>query len=44
MERFAIFIEDDPNVSGKNPNGNAENEVSITCHTLQHCMMKLAPV
>jgi hypothetical protein len=25
------------------PKGNAENEVSMTRYTPQHCMMKLAP-
>jgi hypothetical protein len=32
-----------PMFSGKNPNISAENEVSMTCYTPQHCMMKLAP-
>jgi len=27
--------------SGKNPNGNAENDVSVTCYTPWHFMMKL---
>jgi hypothetical protein len=27
---------------GKNPNGKAENEVSMTRYTLWHCVMKLA--
>ena len=29
--------------SGKNSSGNAENEVSVTCYTAWHLMMKLAP-
>jgi hypothetical protein len=29
--------------SGKNSSGIAENEVSVTCYTAWHRMMKLAP-
>jgi hypothetical protein len=28
---------------GGDPYGNAENEVSMTCYTPWHCMMKLTP-
>jgi hypothetical protein len=34
MERASMF-------SGKNPNINAENEVSMTCYNQQCCLMKL---
>jgi hypothetical protein len=40
-----MFIGDSSRVfkKKKKPNGNAENEVSMTCCTPQHCTMKLAP-
>jgi hypothetical protein len=33
MEPFAMFIGDGFHVSGKNPNGHVEKEVSMTCYT-----------
>ena len=43
MEPFSMFIGDGlPVLRKKSPNGNAENEVAVTCFTPQHCMMKLA--
>jgi hypothetical protein len=43
MAVFAMFIRDRSHVCRKkNPNVNTENEVSMTCYTPQHCMMKPA--
>jgi hypothetical protein len=44
MKHFAISFGDGFQVFGKkNPNGNAENDVSMTRYTLQHFRTKLAP-
>jgi hypothetical protein len=43
MAFFAMFIRDRSHVCRKkNPNGNTENEVSMTCYTPKHSMMKIA--
>jgi hypothetical protein len=41
MEPFARFIGESSQIFRKNPDGNAENEISMTCYTLQHCVMKI---
>jgi len=44
MEHFAIFIADSYLVFKKtNPNGSAENEVSVTRDTPKQCWTKIAP-
>ena len=45
MEPFTMFIGEGSHVfrGKKNFNWNAENKVSMTCFTPQHCRMKLAP-
>ena len=43
MEPFPMFAGHDSHVfRKKNPNENAENEVSVTCYTSQHVLVKLA--
>jgi len=44
IKSFATFIGHGFHVfRNKIPNGNAENEISMTCYTLQQCVMKLTP-
>jgi hypothetical protein len=43
MSVFAMFIRDRSQVCRKkNPNGNTENEVSMTGYTPKHSMTKIA--
>jgi len=43
MEPVTMFIGEGSHVfSKKNPSADAENEISMTCYTPQHCMLKLA--
>jgi len=44
MEHSIVFIGDSCHAfQYKNPNGNAENEVSKACYTPQLCVMKISP-
>jgi hypothetical protein len=40
---FDMFIGDGSRVFRKNSSGNAEHDVSVTCYTAWHRMMKLDP-
>jgi len=43
VEPITMFIGDGfQDFREKNPNGNVDSDVSMTCYTPQHCMMHLA--